>query len=260
MSRRWLGWLAVALLAAAVCVFLGRWQYNRYDHKITASNHLEHNYNGTPVALATAQPDPSAVPDTAQEWKQVRFSGQYLAADRVLIRNRPLDKTYGYEVVVPFRTSTGDIVFVDRGWIPNGKTAVGPDSVPPTPSGTVEVTGWLRAGEPDLKRAEVPGQAASINIALLRELSHHPEARNAYVLRRAESGSGVPQSIPSDLPKPDTGSYAWINFSYALQWWGGAIAVLAFFVVRLRREHLEATGRPKAPRQKRTRIWDEEDD
>lgn len=260
MSRRWLGWLAVAVLAAAVCVFLGRWQYNRYDHKITAENHLEANYNGTPVDLATAQPDPSAAPDAEQQWKQVRFTGQYLADRQVLIRNRPWDKTYGYEVVVPMRTTTGDVVFVDRGWIPNGRTAAAPDSVPPTPTGTVQVTGWLRAGEPDLKRAEVPGQAASINTTLLRELSGQPDARNAYVLRRTEVGAGVPQTLPQDLPKPDPGGYAWINFSYALQWWGGAIAILAFFLVRARREHLDQIGRPKAPKPKKTRIWDEEDD
>ena len=39
-----------------------------------------------------------------------------------------------------------------------------------------------------------------------------------------------------------------------------AIAILAFFLVRARREHLDQIGRPKAPKPKKTRIWDEEDD
>lgn len=259
ISRRWLGWLALALVAATVCVFLGRWQYHRYQHKISAENHLEANYNGSPVALATAQPDPKQAPGVDGQWTQVRFTGRYDDSAKVLIRNRPLNQTYGYEVLVPMRTTTGDVVFVDRGWIENGKTAAAPDSVPPTPSGTVTVTGWLRAGEPDLKRADVAGQAASINIPLLRELTGLSEARNAYVLRRAETGAGVPQVLPKDLPKPDPGGYAWINFSYALQWWAAAAAILAFFLLRARREHLDSIGRTKAPKPKRTRIWDEED-
>ncbi|MBD2760302.1 SURF1 family protein [Yimella sp. cx-573] len=264
LTRRWVGWMLVALLAATACVFLGRWQYHRYEHKITAEKHLEANYNGAPVDIASAQPNALVPPDAEQQWRQVRLTGTYLDSNRVLIRNRPLAKSYGYEVVVPLRTTGGEVVFVDRGWIPNGRTAAAPDSVPPTPTGPVTVIGWLRAGEPDLKRADVPGQAASINVALLRELTTQPQARNAYVLMRSENAANLPKVAPAALPKPDPGGYAWINFSYAVQWWIGAAGVLAFFLLRARREHLDATQepRPSVPKQKKekVRIWDEEDD
>lgn len=259
LTRRWLGWLAVTLLAATACVFLGRWQYGRYEHKITADHHLEANYNGTPVAISAAAPDGDKSPTADQQWRQVKVTGSYDDRRRILVRNRPLDGDYGYEVIVPLQTDGGGVVFVDRGWIPNGRTAAAPDTVPPTPTGQVTVVGWLRAGEPDLKKAGVPGQVASINIGQLRELTGQPQARNAYVLMRSETGSGVPAAKPAQLPKPDPGGYAWVNFSYAMQWWLGAVGVLVFMTLRLRREHLEATGRAKAAKPAKVRIWDEED-
>lgn len=260
LTRRWLGWLAVAVLVAGACVFLGRWQYGRYEHKIAAENHLKANYNGAPVALPVVQPDPSTPPAADAQWRQVRVDGTYLDDRRILIRNRPIEKTYGYEVVVPLRTPDGEVVFIDRGWIPNGRTAAAPDRVPPTPGGKVTVIGWLRAGEQDLKRAEVPGQAASINISLLRELTGQPQARNAYVLMRSESGGSAAAFKPQQLPRPDPGGYAWINFSYAVQWWLAASGVLAFVLLRARREHLDSIGRARAARPKKTRIWDDEDE
>ncbi|GAB3583823.1 SURF1 family protein [Calidifontibacter terrae] len=246
------------LIVAATCVFLGRWQYHRYQTKSTAEHHLEANYNGVPVALRSVLPSAAAVPDRTTQWRQVAVTGNYDPNHHILIRNRPLDGTYGYEVVVPL-TYPGGVVFVDRGWIANGRTAVAPDSIPPTPTGQVTVVGWVRAGEPNLDRAPVAGQAASINIPELRTLTGQPQADSGFVLMRREAGNNLPTTKPDQLPKPDPGSYAWINFSYAYQWWLAALAIPAFFLVRLRRQHLEDTGRAK-PKEKKVRIWDEEDE
>lgn len=260
MTRRWLGWLAAALVVALACTLLGRWQFGRYEDRIATERHLEANYNGEPVDIRQAHPDPAVAPTADQQWRQVRMTGDYLDPDRVLVRNRPLHKNYGFEVLVPFRTTRGEVVFVDRGWIPNGRTAAGPDSVPATPTGRVEVIGWLRSGEPNLERAGVQGQAASINIAQLRQLTGQAGAADGYVLMRSESGPGVTQARPQALPKPDPGGSAWINFSYAFQWWLAAAGVIAFVLLRARREHLDATGRAEPPKPTKQRIWDEEDD
>lgn len=258
LTRRWAAWLAVALLVAATCVLLGRWQFHRYQEKSAAQHHLEANYNGTPVPLRTVLPSMAAKPDKATQWRQVTVTGTYDERRRILVRNRPLEGTFGYEVVLPL-TYPGGVVFVDRGWIPNGRTAIAPDVVPPTPAGRVTVTGWVKASEPSLDRAPVRGQAASINIAELRTLSQQPQADSAYVLMRHEVGANLPSTVPDQLPKPDPGGYAWINFSYAIQWWFAALAIPGYLLVRLRRQNLEDTGRAK-PKPKKVRIWDEEDE
>ncbi len=246
------------LVVAATCVFLGRWQYHRYQSKSSAEHHLEANYNGTPVPLRSALPTSGTTPGEDLQWRQVTVTGTYDAAHLVLARNRPLDGTYGYEVIVPL-VYPGGTVFVDRGWIENGRTAVAPDSVPATPTGKVTVIGWIKAGEPNLDRAPVRGQIASINLPELRTMTAQPHADSAYLLMRHEQAPNLPKTSPAQLPKPDPGGYAWINFSYAYQWWFGALAIPAFFLVRLRRQHLEDTGRAK-PKQKKVRIWDEEDE
>lgn len=260
MTRRWLGWLAVAAVWGVACLFLGRWQWHRWESKSTLNHELSTNYNASPVALQRALPTPQSSVTPAVEWKQVRLIGHYLGSKRLLVRNRPNNTTYGYEVVVPFRTKTGANVLVDRGWIPNGRTAQAPASVPPTPKGQVNVVGWLRPAEPNLHHGKVPGQIASINIGEVDQatgLRLHP---NVYVLMRSEhlpTGSTPPR--PEALPKPQPENLAGVNLSYALQWWLGMVAGFVFVLMRCRREHLDAVRGPRPAKPKKVRIWDEED-
>ena len=61
MTRRWLGWLAAALVVALACTLLGRWQFGRYEDRIATERHLEANYNGEPVDIRQAHPDPAVI-------------------------------------------------------------------------------------------------------------------------------------------------------------------------------------------------------
>ena len=52
----------------------------------------------------------------------------------LLVRNRPFEGTYGYEVLVPFIDASGATVLVDRGWVQNADTAQTlPTCAAPTP-------------------------------------------------------------------------------------------------------------------------------
>ncbi|NHN54880.1 SURF1 family protein [Calidifontibacter sp. DB0510] len=258
LTRRWLAWLAVAAVWATACLFLGRWQWHRFESRHAAQQLIRTNYDAPAVPLSSVVAPGAPLPRNTV-WRQVRLSGQYDTGSRVLIRNRPNSGNYGYELVVPFVLTNGGRVLVDRGWLPNGPNANAPDKVPATPAGALTVVGWVRAGEPSLRKPVVPGQAASIN---LPELSAQVggSAYNAYVLVRSErAATGAAIERATLLPPPDLGTSAWINFSYALQWWLGIVAGFGFVLARARREHLDATGRAKAPKERKVRIWDEED-
>ncbi len=260
LTRRWLAWLAVAAVWGVACLFLGRWQWHRYESKHTLQQQMNDNYNATPVGIRTLLPSRSTPVSDTTEWRQVRLVGHYDAAHRVLVRNRPKNGNYGYEVVVPFRLKDGSNVLVDRGWIPNGPTAAAPASVPPAPKGRTTVTGWLRPPEGNLHKQHVKGQVASINLAQIHRVSTVSSDFDAYVLMRHEKTTQTaPEKRPQPLPEPDPGHYAGINLSYAIQWWIGMVAGLAFVLLRARREHLDATRGPRPPKPKKVRIWDEED-
>jgi cytochrome oxidase assembly protein ShyY1 len=267
-SRRWLTGLAIAALFALACVLLGRWQWGRHEDKVARAERINSHYFARAVPLSSAMPDPVANLPSAKEWTLVTATGRYAAARLMLVRNRPNNGVFGYEVVVALEQADGTSLLVDRGWIPNGATAAGPSSVPATPAGEITVTGWLRAGEPSLGRQMTNGQLASINLAEARAQTG-TSLYGAYLILRAETGPpGEQIATPQPLEKPDTDLGP--HLAYALQWWLGAPVGFVLVLVGARREHLEGsepaapvpggTAAPARPASvRKTRIWDEED-
>ena len=268
MSRRWLTALAVAAIFAVACVFLGRWQWHRHEDKAARAQRINSHYFASPVPLSKALPGPGTTLPRAEEWTLVTATGRYAAENLMLVRNRPNNAVFGYEVVVPLELADGASLLVDRGWVPNGPSATEPSAVPPTPSGDITVTGWLRIGEPSLRRPFLDGQLASINLPEARAQAGTP-LYGAYLITRSEAGPpGRPISRPQELEKPDTGEGP--HLAYALQWWLAAPVGFALIFAGVRREHLERleptappSGRaapPRPPKARKTRIWDEEDE
>lgn len=250
LTPRWLGWLALAVLVALACLWLGQWQWDKYEDRAARADRIEAHYEADPVpATEVLGEDPAAVED---EWTRVTATGEYLTDEQVLVRNRPLDGTYGYEVLLPLRLEGGDHLLVDRGWVPNSpKGADVTPEVPAAPEGEVTITGWVRLGETSLGRDLPSGQVASI---------HRPEVQEevgasllgGYVSLQSEDPRAE-RPEPLEVPDTSTGSH----MPYAIQWWLVMPAVLVFWFVALRRE--ARTGGSRPPREKKVRIWDEED-
>ncbi len=250
LSPRWLGWLALAVLAALVCVWLGQWQWSRYEDKAARADRIEAHYDGDPVPVTDVL-GPEAVP-IDREWTKVTATGVYLPQEQLLVRNRPLQGTYGYEVLVPLRLPDGQRVVVDRGWVPNSpKGADVAPEVPPPPQGTVTVTGWVHGSETDLGKDLPAGQVASIHLPDVEERMGGP-VLGGYVSLEAEDPS-VERPAPLEVPDTGTGPH----MAYAIQWWLVVPAVFVLWVLALRRE--AGVESPRAPRPKKVRIWDEED-
>jgi len=269
MSRRWLTALAIAAVFALACVFLGRWQWHRHEDKAARAQRIESHYFASPVPLSKVMPRPDANLPRAQEWTLVTATGRYAAQHVMLVRNRPNNGVFGYEVMVPLELADGTSLLVDRGWIPNGPTAAQPSRTPATPAGDITVTGWLRLGEPSLGRQMSNGQLASINLAEARAQTG-TSLYGAYLIRRSEAGPpGEHIEHPQLLARPDTGQGP--HLAYALQWWLAAPVGFVLVFVGARREHLEghepavpapggAAVPARPPKVKKTRIWDEEDE
>jgi cytochrome oxidase assembly protein ShyY1 len=257
-SRRWLAALAVALAFAVAAFFLGQWQWHRYQAKAARADRIHAHYDASPRPLeAVLGPSPMPI---QEEWTRVTVHGRYAAQHSLLVRNRPYQGTYGYEVVVPFVDDAGSTVLVDRGWVRNAATAETLPDVVPAPGGEVTVTGWLRPSEPSLNRDLPPGQLASVSLAdASRQLG--TSLLGGYVVLEAErlpDGTAPPRPTPLEPPDTDLGPHQ----AYAFQWWAAMVAgfVLVWFGARRERdEALELqSGDPPTPRAK-VRIWDEED-
>ncbi|GAA3689372.1 hypothetical protein GCM10023081_28540 [Arthrobacter ginkgonis] len=247
-STRWLGWFLLACVFAAACYGLGNWQMSRLDSARVENQRVAANYDAAPLAFEDARALFGALPED-RKWVQVAMHGEYLAEDTVVVRNRPLGGAPGYEVLVPFRTSTGETVVVNRGWLPIGNDSAGhPDTVPAPPSGTVDVVVRLKPSEPNLDRSAPEGQLATINLESYAGKLSYPIATGAYGIMATEDPAVA--VVPAALEKPelDEGNH----LSYAFQWF--AFGVLAFvglgyaarLQARINREDREAAAEAAA--------------
>ena len=258
-SRRWLGAFGVALAFAVAAFFLGQWQWHRYEAKAARADRIHSHYDAKPQPVADvlgAAPMP-----LSREWTRVTMQGRYAAQATLLVRNRPYEGTYGYEVLVPFRDASGGTVLVDRGWVQNAKTAETLPAVVPAPTGDVTVTGWLRRSEPSLGKTLPGGQLASINLAEASRQVGSPLLGGYLILEveRLPDGTAPPRPTALEAPDTDLGPHQ----AYAFQWWLGMVAGFVLVWFGARREYLEGLdgepGSPAGARTKKVRIWDEED-
>ena len=91
LTPRWLGWFAVALVVSIAFVWLGQWQWGRYEDKAARADRIESHYTATPVPVTEVLTDsPAPVTD---EWTRVTATGEYLADVQQRVRNRPLVAT-----------------------------------------------------------------------------------------------------------------------------------------------------------------------
>jgi cytochrome oxidase assembly protein ShyY1 len=260
LTRRWLLWTLVAVLFGVACFYLGLWQWHRHVEQRTKVDAIARNYGASPVPFAPALVE-SPLPAEAQ-WTRVSLTGTYAVGTDLLVRNRTLDATVGFEVLTPMQTG-GLTLLVDRGWVPNAADAETSPPVDPAPSGPVQVTGWLRTGEVSLGRDLPRPQLASISVDDARAQVPSLSQVDAYVVLGAQQPAAVAGDHPLRLlPKPeeDLGPHQ----AYAYQWWLFMPGGLAFIFFAIRREaaagRAETAGIGDAPvRAKKVRIWDEED-
>lgn len=231
LTRRWLGLLTVAVVVAAACVLLGRWQLHRLEYKHHRNLLVSRNMAATPV-LPGRLLRVDRGPDAADQWRRVRTTGRYDPDHTLLVRNRPLDGQIGFHVLVPFVTSAGPALLVDRGWVPAGENATVVPAVPRPPPGEVAVTVRIRPSEPASTTGTPPrGQVTRIDVSSIRQDLPYPAYGGYGELTREEPR---PRSAPARLVLPELSTGP--HLAYAVQWFLFALMALGAFVVLARRE------------------------
>ena len=258
VTPRWLGALLLAALFAVACYHLGWWQYDRHLAKVERNERLDEHYRATPVPLSEVLGADALAPE--DEWTRVTVTGRYDGGP-VFVRGRNRDGEPGLEVLWALRPDAGGpAVVVNRGFVPpSDEGARVLPSVAPAPEGPVTVTGWVRRGEASRGRQAAPGQVASLNLPEAAAALRLSDVLPGYVLLESErtADGAVPQR-PQPLAAPDRSLGP--HLAYAYQWWLTMAVgfVLVWFGVR--RELRAEDPEKYPPKQKKKRIWDEEDE
>ncbi|MFB7665959.1 SURF1 family protein [Kitasatospora sp. NPDC056138] len=255
LTSRWLGGTVVALLAIAVCLWLGSWQLGRFEDR--ASSHTNTGSSAkapeAAVPLASVLKGGAAEVGTDTVGREVTVTGSYDSAHQLLVPDRTVDGRNGYYVLTPLRTADGPAAAVVRGWVPGAPEAAGAGGagsgaaarVPAAPSGQVTVSGRLQAPESSGSGGAVAGglptgQLGTISPATLVNVLPY-RTYDGWVA--ADAASDGLTAVPTVQPQGGNGLSlrAFQNLGYTLEWFvfAGFVVFMWFRLVRREAEMLQ---------------------
>jgi surfeit locus 1 family protein len=140
----------------------------------------------------------------------------------------------GAQLIEPMREVNGELILVDRGWVPLSRT--GPLD---QPTGEVTVSGYVRLGDTQhwFSAADDPSARRffTLDPRAIGAAIGKPDIR-PFVLVALGAGSGADAIVKRwpdparHLPQPPNN-----HLSYAITWYGLAVALLTIFTIWARK-------------------------
>jgi|SRR5690625_1362662 len=147
LTTRWIFGHLLALTLITLFITAGFWQAGRLGEKRIENEERAAREELPVLELGTDPADTALVADPENgprlELRPATATGTWDPASEVLRRGRSLDSQPGWHVLTPFVLEDGNVLLIDRGWVPYDSDTV-PVSGAEPPEGTVTVTGTLR--------------------------------------------------------------------------------------------------------------------
>lgn len=227
MSRtRRITLIVVIIVLTVAALGLSRWQWNRLQSRRSHNNALLAARALDPLTLTSTSASP--VPG-----RRLRVRGTFIPVEQIALRGRVHDAAPGLEIATAFRVAGSDkTLWVLRGFVASPDAASIP-VVPLPASGEVTLQGLslpvpttTDAGQPLVRGNDTTWRR--LDQGVLRQRT--PLTYDVYLLLSGDEGG--PGRLPSvAAPTLDNGPH----LSYALQWFGIALAIAAFGIIALRR-------------------------
>ena len=200
----------VALLLVIGCLWASQWQFHRGEDRKARNATIEKHINIPAVDLATLTSNV-----LENEWRVVRTDGIFDSDNQILLRNRYFEGKYGYAVLTRFTTSSGDVIWVDRGWVAAGASASVAPKTPPVPEGNVSITGRLRL-DTSLPSGSFFALPVNGDEGMISKLNAQSglETENYYLDLISGSDPLLTPAAPSEIPSLSDGPH----LAYAVQW------------------------------------------
>ncbi len=226
MNARFKFWLITlaALLAVAVTLSLGRWQWSRATQKEALQARIDERATLPELSTRTlaATADPMAHLD-----RRVRLRGRWLSGRTVFLDNRQMNHKPGLYVVTPMQLEDSEaVILVQRGWVARNfmDRALLPKIE--TPAQSVEIVG--RIGPPPSRLYDFDGRETGLirqNLAMDRfaaELGLPLLGVSVQQLGAAEDG------LLREWPAAGSGVEK--NYGYAFQWFALSVLFAVLYV------------------------------
>jgi surfeit locus 1 family protein len=218
------GLTIAALIALVILIGLGSWQLQRRTEKHAMLAQIEARQSMAAIAVELLLP----VGDYAM-FRPATATGTFLHADEAFVSEARTDTgptRPGARVMTPFRLTGGDVILVDRGWVPNAQRDPATRAEGQV-DGIITIEGSFRRSAPGSTFTPPPDianrtwfrrNAADIATGLGLQL------RTSLVFETTTIVQGGPEPLPTAVNIPDN------HLNYALTWFSLAIVLLVVYV------------------------------
>jgi len=217
-----LGLGAAALAGIALTVSLGNWQTRRAEEKLALGRELDDAARNAVLELPSRQ-----VQERDYEFRRVSARGEYAAKYTVLLDNKVLHGSVGYEVLTPLRIAGGDTyVLVNRGWLAAGPRRDDPPRAR-MPAGMQTVEGIAVVPSRHIFELGTKTEEGIVwqNLVLARYAKWSGLKLQPIVIQQA---SAADDGLARVWDRPDTGVNK--HRGYAFQWYALATTILIAYV------------------------------
>lgn len=242
----------MALAVSVAAIFLGKWQFHRYDVRADALHEYKLGQEVEPQPLADLIPPGSDELPVHVQWREATLVGHFDPDSTTVLRNRSVDATPSWQYLTWFDTDDGRSMLINVGWVPLPGQDAEPEPIPyPTTESTITVI--VRTWEDDDGRT---GQGATrITPAQLPDAPQEPVPGYGMLREICTNGDCADVLIGGQTPLPSLSTGP--HLSYAWQWFVLAAMSPLGAVIMIRREREEISERATRPRRKR-QLSDEE--
>ena len=251
----------VWLILIPAFIALGYWQRTLWKDRADSQGLVYAKLDAKPVSIDGVDPVGHDV-SQAQQWITVSATGHYDTAHQFAVRDRSQNENAGWYVVTPLVLSDGTAVLVNQGWIEasdGSAPSTAMPALPPVPSGTVTVSGWLQPDETtantsitDDTNALPTGEIALITKTDLQ--SRVPETlHDGSIQLESSTPANTAAAAAQPIPGPSYDNTMYI--AYMCQWWVFAIIMPVTWLKLLHREAQEIANKKLVG----SEDWDELD-
>lgn len=228
-TPRWAAAGVVVILVTGLFVNLGLWQLRRHQERRT-TNLVTASRIEAPRAPLSDLITGAGTDLDSLEWRRTTVTGVYLPDLEVLVRSAVRDGKAGFSVITPVEMESGDIVLVDRGWVPLEFDDPPVPAVPP--EGSVEIQGWVRLGQqrPAVGAEDPPPPnrvVSRVDPSWFAPLIGR-EPLDVWVQRSSDDGR-----LPIPIAMPITNESG-PHLAYAIQWFSFALISVVGFALLVR--------------------------
>ena len=209
-----------------VLVSLGIWQLSRYHQKLSLEQIYDARRYLAPLSLSevSSYTDPLFLP--------VVVSGQYIPEKYFLLDNQIYNGQPGYDLLMPFKTTSGEWLLVNRGWLPLISREILPRVS--TPEGNLVLEGniYRALGKSfllteDLWEGEWPKIIQALDFSKAEAALGQSLPELTLVLSELQPGTEQvrPVSINTKSEK---------HLAYAFQWFAMAMVLIGLYLLRMK--------------------------